>query len=80
MRRVLFAGMLMGLLTCTGCFTTWNSEHDLKTPSSATSSSTSKAPPPVNAEQITPVNGHQICIALEAELMWDEQQRMLSAK
>jgi len=75
MRKLLFAGMLTGLLACTGCFTNWNAEAEIKTPSAPVA--TSKAPPQVRPEQITPDNGHQICDALEAEFSWEFQQRML---
>lgn len=78
MRRMLLAGMYIGLLACTGCFTNWNAELESKTPNPAVA--TSKAPPPVRVEQITPENGHQICNALETELAWTSQQTMLSSR
>ena len=61
MRQMLFAGLLTGLLACTGCFTNWRGEPELKTPSVVAAAS--KAPPVVRPEQITPENGHQICEA-----------------
>jgi len=78
MRQMLFAGLLTGLLACTGCFTNWHGEPELKTPSVVTTAS--KAPPLVRPEQITPENGHQICDALEAEFTWEYQQRMLTSR
>jgi hypothetical protein len=78
MRRLLFAGLLTGLLACTGCFTNWNAEREVKTPPPVVA--VSKAPPLVRPEQITPENGHQICDALEAEFAWEFQQRMLTSR
>jgi hypothetical protein len=78
MRRILFASTLAGLLACTGCFTSWNAQPEQKTLVPA--EPTSKAPPLVRPEQITPDNGHQFCEALEAEFAWEFQQRMLNAR
>jgi hypothetical protein len=78
MRRLVCTGLLFGMLACTGCFTNWNAGADVKTPSPPVVAS--KAPPLVRAEQITPENGHQICAALDAELTWEEHQRMLTSR
>jgi hypothetical protein len=79
MRRILFAGTMMGLLACAGCFTNWSSDIDTKTPPGGTDP-ISKAPPLVRPEQITPENGHQVCEALNEELTYEAQQRMLKTR
>lgn len=78
MRRVWCSTILVGgLLFSAGCVLT---EPQVREPGSPPANLAAKAPPPVRADQVTPENGHQIAQALEAELTWENQQRLLQPR